>query len=214
MTIDAGQNDDFRNKIDGIGKVPAAYANLIQKARDSKAALELADAKVKQLEKEISELECKNGDATIREMKNLQMARENLKKIQGERDELIKKLDDLEKQYDGKINELNIPEPTVMIVGTTDVVVDTPLIVDAPADDFVAAPVGAVLGANRPLETLGSVRSGSVLGERRGPQGAVLGKRRSPKTADGAMGGMVAGMMLSMMSAFGGAKVLKKKDEE
>ena len=218
VTVDANQNDDFRNKIDGIGKVPAAYANLIEKAKASKAALVEADAKVKLLEKEISELECKNGDATIREMKNLQTARENLKKVQGERDDLIKKLDDLKKQYDDKIEELNTPTPTVMIVSTTDVVVDAPLIVDAPADDFVAAPaiapVGAVLGANRPLETLGSVRSGSVLGERRGPQGAVLGKRRSPKTADGAMGGMVAGMMLSMMSAFGGAKVLKKKDEE
>ena len=59
---------------------------------------------------------------------------------------------------------------------------------------------------------LGAQRSGSVLGKRRSPE--VLGKRRSPKTADAAMGGMVAGMMLSTMTAFGGAAVLKKKRED
>ena len=100
-----------------------------------------------------------------------------------------------------------------------DIITDTFVFTDAPADDAVAAPapVAAVLGANRPVEVegtvLGAIRSGSVLGERRAP-GAVLGKRRSPKTADAAMGGMIAGMMLSMMTAFGGATVLKKKRED
>ena len=91
---------------------------------------------------------------------------------------------------------------------------------DTPTDDtliITPPPAGAVLGANRPVEAEGTVlgarRSGSVLGARRAP-GAVLGKRRSPKTADAAMGGMVAGMMLSMMTAFGGATVLKKKRED
>nr|MCR4850418.1 hypothetical protein [Lachnospiraceae bacterium] len=96
----------------------------------------------------------------------------------------------------------------------------TPPTTPPPTDDtliLTPPPVGAVLGANRPVEAEGTVlgarRSGSVLGARRGP-GAVLGKRRSPKTADAAMGGIVAGMMLSMMTAFGGATVLKKKRED
>lgn len=116
--------------------------------------------------------------------------------------------------------EAVVTAPPVAPPPTDDDIITTTFVYGAPddvADDFVAAPVSAVLGANRPVEVegtvLGAQRSGSVLGERR-PQGAVLGKRRSPKTADAAMGGMIAGMMLSMMTAFGGATVLKKKRED
>ena len=226
--IDKDLNNDFRNKIDGVGKIPEALANLLQKAADSKDALTMAEADVTTLKKEIADLEFKHDPAKIKALNiDLSKAKENLKKVQEERDELLKKLDDLKDQYQQKIDELNYT-PDVTDAGTAEIIMDSPLIIedagafdDAPAGDtpvVAAAPAGAVLGANRPVEeavetTLGSVRSGSVLGERRGPQGAVLGKRRSPKTADGAMGGMVAGMMLSMMSAFGGAKVLKKKHE-
>ena len=227
--IDKDLNNDFRNKIDGVGRIPEALDNLINKAKASKDALVKAEAKVSTLQNEIKDLECKHDAAKVKALNtDLSKAKENLKKVQDERDELLKKFDDLKEQYQQKIDELNYT-PEAMVVGTTDIVVDSPLMIadaatfdDVAADDltevpFVAtAPAGAVLGANRPVEAtaLGSVRSGSVLGERRGPQGAVLGKRRSPKTADGAMGGMVAGMMLSMMSAFGGAKVLKKKHED
>ncbi len=221
---DNNQTGDFRNKVDNYKKVSDAYDTLSKRADTSEKKIAAAKGKVVDLEKEIAKLECNRDIDKLNELKwNLGIAKANLAKLEAERDEIIKKRDEIEKKYDDKFNP---PADTPTTPDSEpDVVTDSPLIVvddvtvDAPADVtpvVAAAPVGAVLGANRPVEatTLGSVRSGSVLGERRGPQNAVLGKRRSPKTADGAMGGMVAGMMLSMMSAFGGAKVLKKKDEE
>ena len=219
---DNNQTGDFRNKVDDYKKVSDAYDTLSKRADTSEKKIASAKGKVIDLENEIAKLECSRDIDKLNELKwSLGIAKANLAKLEAERDEIIKKRDEIEKKYDDKFNT---PDDTPTTPDSEpDVVTDSPLIVvddvtvDAPADVtpvVAAAPVGAVLGANRPLETIGSVRSGSVLGERRGPQGAVLGKRRSPKTADGAMGGMVAGMMLSMMSAFGGAKVLKKKDEE
>ncbi len=226
VSVNEKDNDKFRHRVDGVGRIPTALTTLADKAQKSQEALAKAEGEVIELQKQIAALESKGTPAKIKQLNtDLTKAKEKLNQLIAERNELVQKLNDLDPIYRDKINELNqTPDvPTTIDDVIADAIAVDPLAFaaaadDALADDFVAAPIaapaGAVLGANRPLETLGSVRSGSVLGERRGPQSEVLGKRRSPKTADGAMGGMVAGMMLSMMSAFGGARVLKKKRED
>ncbi len=222
VKINRSLNDDFRNKIDNLELIPNALDDLVAKAQASQNAFIQAKADVGTLERQIKDIKCDHEIAQIRALNtDLDSARANLQRITEERDNLIQRLDDLRTEYQQKIFELE-QTPSVTVAETPLIVADA-----APAADFGAAPAaatpapaGAVLGANRPVveaaqsTVLGAQKSRGVLGERRGPQAEVLGKRRSPKTADGAMGGMVAGLMLSMMSVFGGAKVLKKKDEE
>ncbi len=228
VTVNPDDNNDFRTKVDGVLSIIEKYAKLSTDAKATKKALQDARDEVKKLEVEIANLKCDHKAATVKEFKaSLKKAQDTLKDAKDLRDGLTKKLDELKDLYTEKIADLPVPGPASDADTSAG---DTP--VSGPVSDASVAaplvnaplPVNAVLGANRPLQEqavseAASEQNGTnrgVLGKRRGMQGEVLGMKRSPKTADGAAGGMVAGMVMSILSAFGGAAALKKKrrDEE
>ena len=103
---------DFRSKIDRAADIAAKYAQAAKDAADAQLALNAAKGRVEDLKNQLAELQATGG--TLTEVSawaaSLADAQQALTDAITKRDELVKKLADLEKQFNDKVDEIRAAE--------------------------------------------------------------------------------------------------------